>query len=545
MTGLRCAIYTRKSTEEGLDQGFNTLHAQRAACEAYVLSQAGEGWSALPTLYDDGGFTGGNMDRPGLKALLDDITAGKVDVVVVYKVDRLTRSLTDFARIVERFDQHKVSFVSVTQAFNTTTSMGRLTLNVLLSFAQFEREVTSERIRDKILASKQKGLWMGALAPIGYDPPADPKIRILQVNPLEAETVRMIFRKYLELGSVHRLAVWLKDQGVRTKRRVTEKGKVTGDIPFDRGGLLHLLRNRTYLGEIPHRDLTYPGQHSAIVDQGLFDEVQALLNSKVQRKNGKPSTTTAMPLVGLVFDADGERMSPSVTRRQGGKLYRYYISQSRLRGGSSSRSPTLVQRAPADFLEPLVQGAVARLSAALPRGWTFTLDRVEVHPNEVQVGLTRRSSQVPNLQGETPPFEPKLPPGERLWIDPNGPARCRLAIPCRFRRQGLRSVLATPRGKPAVMRIAPDRLLIKALTAAHQTLAGEDGRIGAVEDHTLQAVSPNFYQRSLGALVYLAPDIQAMILEGRQPSHLSLAWLIRNPLPASWAEQRRVLEIET
>ncbi|MEP6968616.1 MAG: recombinase family protein, partial [Pseudomonadota bacterium] len=248
-TALRCAIYTRKSSEEGLEQGFNSLHAQREACEAYVLSQAGEGWNAIATAYDDGGFSGGSMDRPGLRKLLEDIDRGRIDVVVVYKVDRLTRSLADFAKIVEAFDAKGVSFVSVTQAFNTTNSMGRLTLNVLLSFAQFEREVTGERIRDKLAASKKKGMWMGGVPPLGYDRPTDQLTRALVVNPVEADLVRLIFRRYLELGSVHALQRSLEAEGLRSKFWTTTKGVTKGGLAFNRGALFHLLKNRIYIGE--------------------------------------------------------------------------------------------------------------------------------------------------------------------------------------------------------------------------------------------------------------------------------------------------------
>ncbi|WP_246450470.1 recombinase family protein [Sphingomonas rhizophila] len=252
----RCAIYTRKSSEEGLEQGFNSLDAQREASEAYILSQACEGWVALPELYDDGGYSGGSMERPGLQQLLVDVRAGKIDVVVVYKIDRLTRSLADFARIVETFDAAHVSFVSVTQAFNTTSSMGRLTLNVLLSFAQFEREVTGERIRDKIAASKAKGMWMGGLAPLGYDLPTNGS-RALVVNEAEAEVVRSIFRTYLDLQSVHRLLVHLEQEGIRSKMRVTAKGRKLGGQPFSRGAMFHLLQNRVYVGDIVHKSQTF------------------------------------------------------------------------------------------------------------------------------------------------------------------------------------------------------------------------------------------------------------------------------------------------
>src|SRR5690348_13297670 len=279
----RCAIYTRKSSEEGLEQDFNSLHAQREACEAYIKSQVHEGWKAVAAEYDDGGYSGGTMERPGLKALLADVHAKLVDVVVVYKVDRLTRALNDFARIVEVFDGQGVSFVSVTQQFNTTTSMGRLTLNVLLSFAQFEREVTGERIRDKIAASKKKGMWMGGVVPLGYDA----KDRTLAINDADAAIVREIFRRYLELGSVLKLEGELSRRGVRTKRFVTVTGRVIGDRVFSRGHLYKLLSNPVYLGEIQHKGVRHPGLHEAIVDRETWDAAQAQLAANARaRING-------------------------------------------------------------------------------------------------------------------------------------------------------------------------------------------------------------------------------------------------------------------
>ena len=274
---VRCAIYTRVSTDQGLEQDFNSLDAQFDASQAYIRSQAHAGWTLLRAKYDDGGFSGGNTDRPALQRLLQDVGAGKVDVIVVYKVDRLTRSLADFAKLVELFDDHKVSFVSVTQQFNTTTSMGRLTLNVLLSFAQFEREVTSERIRDKIAASKRKGLWVGGMAPLGYDT----KDRKITVNEAEAERVRTIFRSYLKLGSLGLLMADLRKQGIVTKARTLKSGTTVGGIPFTRGGLAHLLRNRFYLGEVLFKGEVLTGEQGAIVERDLFDAVQAKLTEQV------------------------------------------------------------------------------------------------------------------------------------------------------------------------------------------------------------------------------------------------------------------------
>jgi DNA invertase Pin-like site-specific DNA recombinase len=291
-----------------------------------VKSQKGEGWRALDTLYDDGGYSGGSMERPALKRLLADIAAGKVDVVVVYKIDRLTRSLADFARIVELFDRHGVTFVSVTQAFNTTSSMGRLTLNVLLSFAQFEREVTGERIRDKIAASKARGMWMGGHVPLGYDLPIGTE-RALVVNDAEAATVRALFEAYLELDSVHALQNWADEREIRSKLHLTRNGKTMGGQTFSRGALYHLLRNRAYLGLIVHKDKVHKGLHPAIVDIALFDAVQQKLNANVRRHQARgDQRVTRAPLVGRIFDGDNQPMSPSFTNGKRGKPYRYYVS---------------------------------------------------------------------------------------------------------------------------------------------------------------------------------------------------------------------------
>ena len=299
-----------------MEQAFNSLDAQREACEAYVKSQAGEGWRAVRARYDDGGFSGASMERPALKQLLCDIEAGKVDVVVVYKIDRLTRSLPDFARMIEIFDRRRASFVSVTQAFNTTTSMGRLTLNVLLSFAQFEREVTGERIRDKIAASKAKGMWMGGIVPLGYDPPVEGR-HVLRINRAEAEIVRTIFRAYIDLGSVHALQRWLEDRGIRSKRRTTRAGRLSGGGPFSRGALFQLLRNRLYLGMIVHKGRVHPGRYQAIIDADLFEAVQARIDANTRRRASKREQKADAPLAGRLFDADGQPMSPTFSYGRG------------------------------------------------------------------------------------------------------------------------------------------------------------------------------------------------------------------------------------
>lgn len=344
---LRCAVYTRKSTEEGLEKEFNSLDAQREASEAYIKSQVGEGWTLIKDAYDDGGFSGGSMDRPALARLLEDVKAKRVDVVVVYKVDRLTRSLADFAKIVEIFDAHGVSFVSITQSFNTTTSMGRLTLNVLLSFAQFEREVIAERVRDKIAASKAKGMWMGGIPPIGYDL----KDKQLIINPDEAERVRFIFRRYLELPSVHDLAQDLRDRGMAGKRWTARNGRPAAKEEWSSGSLLHLLKRKLYIGIVPHKGKDHPGRHQPIVDKDLFDKVQAKISERAHSAGAKRRPNPAGKLVGLIFDDAGNRMSP-VRQRKGAKMIRYYVSQATIkRNHDMAGSMTRVR---ADRLEELV-----------------------------------------------------------------------------------------------------------------------------------------------------------------------------------------------
>ena len=350
---MRCAIYTRKSSEAGLEQDFNSLDAQREACEAYIASQKHEGWTALSTFYNDGGVSGGTLERPALERLLGDIEEDLIDTIVVYKVDRLSRALSDFAKLVEIFDRHEISFVSVTQQFNTTSSMGRLTLNVLLSFAQFEREVTGERIRDKIAAAKKKGLWMGGNPPLGYDV----KNKELVVNEAEAETVRYIFRQYREIESVRELRSRIAAEGVTSKRRIMRDGSIAGDKPINRGALYYLLQNRLYLGEIVHKEKSYPGNHEAIVDEALWDEVQDILAANTNGERRKEARQPSL-LTGLVVDEQGESLTPSHAVKKG-RRYRYYVSHHLITEGK--RAERKGWRIPAADLEGLV---VTRL-----KGW--------------------------------------------------------------------------------------------------------------------------------------------------------------------------------
>src|SRR5215468_6934476 len=347
---VRCAIYTRVSTDQGLDQEFNSLDAQYDASSAYIKSQAHAGWALIKTRYDDGGYSGGSTDRPDLQQLLNDVRSHKIDVIVVYKVDRLTRSLADFAKLVELFDDHGVSFVSVTQQFNTTTSMGRLTLNVLLSFAQFERELTSERIRDKIAASKRKGLWVGGIVPLGYAT-KDRKIVVVEE---EAERVRTIFRSYLRVGSLNRLMADLRERGIVSKVRSLKTGRSIGGVPFTRGPLAHLLRSRFYIGEVTFKGDILPGEQPAILDGDLFAAVQVKLNEQRNSHTVARDRSEAL-LIGRIYDDRGNRMTPSHVRK-GGIKYRYYLS-SPLLHGQPGRAGSM-RRVPAAEVEALVASAV-------------------------------------------------------------------------------------------------------------------------------------------------------------------------------------------
>ncbi|MCZ8271400.1 MAG: recombinase family protein [Beijerinckiaceae bacterium] len=490
------------------------VDAQREACAAYIASQKAEGWRMIPASYEDGGFSGGSMDRPGLKRLMADIATGRIDVVVVYKIDRLTRSLADFARMVEIFERHAVSFVSVTQAFSTTTSMGRLTLNVLLSFAQFEREVTGERIRDKIAASKKKGLWMGGTLPLGYDLP-DPASRVLKVNDEEAILVRSLFSRYLELGSVHALERDLAARGISTKQTRRKDGTIRGGVVFSRGALFHLLRNRLYRGEIPHKDQSYPGQHEAIIPADLFEAVQAQLDGQIQRRAASGEKRVAVsPLTGRLFDADGQPMSPSFAYGQHGTLYRYYVSAPLQQGQRRSPQDRHPQRVPAQLLEETLAQAV--MAAAI--GPT----RAQEQHDHSSLDLIR------SVTVEAGRLTVSLQP------DPHGRTHDSLQpliIPFRFsNRKGRSEIIeGTKNGT------ARDPILIRALRQAHARLQKDPS--GGV---TLDAAPDMIRARRMLRLAFLAPDLQRAILEGRPPREITLARLIDSDIPLLWSEQRRL-----
>ncbi len=504
-----------------MEQGFNSLHAQRDACEAYILSQAGEGWAALPAVYDDGGFSGGNMERPGLRKLIADIDAGRIDTVVVYKVDRLTRSLTDFAKIVDAFDRKNVSFVSVTQAFNTTTSMGRLTLNVLLSFAQFEREVTGERIRDKIAASKAKGLWMGGRPATGYDVPTDPTSRVLVVNEAEAETIRYIFRRYLELGSVVKLARDLRANEVRTKRWTTRDGREVGGTIWTQAPLYNVLRNRLYRGEIDHKGTIHPGQHLAIVDDDLFDAVQAKLGETCDRRSRRLTALTQETLAGRLFDDAGHRMSP-VSARRDGRVHRYYVSQALIRGDRGT--PGSLARVPAAALENLVERelAVRIRKRTLAQAEPFDgLLKVVVGDKFVELALDSRACAEPSLDG----------------------AETLVRIPAILRTFGGAKEITSPDGQPFVAS-GPDRALQKAIARGRrwerQIRSGE--RAGADHIAAVEVVQSRYVDKIL-KLAWLAPDIVEAILSGKRLRDFTLTDLLAAEIPMDWQQQREAIVV--
>jgi site-specific DNA recombinase len=517
---VRSVIYTRVSTDQGLEQDFNSLDAQYDASQAFIRSQAHAGWTLLRIKYDDGGFSGGNTDRPALQKLLEDVEAGKIDVIVVYKVDRLTRSLADFAKLVELFDLHKVSFVSVTQQFNTTTSMGRLTLNVLLSFAQFEREVTSERIRDKIAASKRKGLWVGGMAPLGYDT----KDRKITVNEAEADRVRVIFRSYLKLGSLNLLMADLRKRGLVTKVRTLKTGKMVGGIPFTRGPLAHLLRNPFYIGEVAFKGETLKGEQPAIVDRVLFDAVQAKLN--VQR-NGHATNRLQSDalLVGRIFDDRGNRMSPSHVRRRGIK-YRYYLSSAIL-NGQPEKSGT-VSRVPAGEIEAQVVKSVRdhlKLSTASKDDPTLIRDyvmRVEVHADRLIVELAHTKAAGPQRKRGHQRIE--IP-----WKKTASTRRREILVPATMTTETVRPIRSESRALLIAAIARGRRWLVELTTDPTATVVSIASKAGC---------SPRKINMTI-SLAFLAPELVKAAIEGRLPRGMGLTRLCE--LPAEWSRQYQVL----
>lgn len=527
---IRCAVYTRKSSEEGLEQSFNSLHAQREACEAYIASQKHEGWQLIPKAYDDGGFSGGSMERPALKALLADVEAGLIDTIVVYKVDRLTRALSDFARMVDRFDARSVSFVSVTQAFNTTTSMGRLTLNVLLSFAQFEREVTGERIRDKIAASKAKGMWMGGAVPLGYDVVA----RMLVVNEPEAEQVRTLFRLYLKHRNVDDVVTRADALGIRSKHRVFAGGGSSGGTRLARGSLYTILANPIYAGEIGHKGKRFAGQHERIVPAELYDPVQQLLDANRRKAKGTPSAGSSLLLPGLVHDAAGQRMTATHTGKVN-RRYCYYASAT--------------VRVPASDLDNLVFTALtetlaapARLATALPSFDLLSPELIAIASNRGQLlntaSVDARGDLLRNLVEHVQITDAGVTTGLRLAALglPDGVGT--IVTAASIGRTKSKLALVVP-GRAAAQ---PDPSLIAGVAQARVWLADLiSGRLPSLHQiASAYGVTHPYVRRLIGA-AFLAPDIVTRIVEGRHPSWLTLSRLVDMlPLPADWAAQRKL-----
>jgi DNA invertase Pin-like site-specific DNA recombinase len=538
---VRCAVYTRKSSEEGLEQAFNSLDAQREACEAYIKSQVGEGWICLKAPYDDGGISGGTMERSALKRLLADIAQGQIDCVVVYKVDRLTRSLADFAKIIEAFDAKSVSFVSVTQAFNTTSSMGRLTLNVLLSFAQFEREVTGERIRDKIAASKKKGMWMGGVPPLGYDIPTDRSCRALVVNPIEAEVVRDIFHRYLRLKSVNLVRDELARCGVRSKVRTTQKGKVIGGCAFNTGSLFHLLQCRAYVGEIVHKTERYPGVHQAIVEPELFEAVQAQLALNARVRKACPTKVGSLPLRGLIFDCQGNRMSPTFAYAKSGKRHAYYVS-SPVQRAVEIMSEAVTRLAARPF-EQLVLDRLAALLARPDADWTQVtplIQRVDVGPEAVRISLDADGLISGDQDAALGRLQARVESGDHLSKRDGHTLQLIVGVRPVFR--GGRTWMVRPHGVATPAVTSPDHGLIKALAQAHHGMAKHNAAptLSPAQWRQASSVQDSYLRRLMGA-AFLAPDIQLAILEGRHPAGLTALQMINTGIPLAWADQRRAL----
>jgi len=554
---LRCAVYTRKSSEEGLDQEFNSLDAQREACVAYIASQIGLGWKLVPDRYDDGGISGGTMERPALQRLLQDIRDKKVDVVVVYKIDRLTRSLMDFSKIVEIFDASAVSFVSVTQQFNTTTSMGRLTLNVLLSFAQFEREVTAERIRDKIAASKKKGMWMGGVVPLGYRV----EHRKLVIDDAEAKIVRHLFDRYLVLKSVRDLADEAARDGLVTRTRERQDGSVAVTTPFGRGNLYHLLSNPIYIGKIKHKDQIHDGEHEPIIAGPVFDKAQALLSSQAPRRRSTSNVTQPHLLTGLLFDEHGEKLR-SVHANKCGVRYRYYVSKQFVdqRRGSSDG-----WRLPADAVESVIEHQLNRILSDhgqitdLIQRWGSAAEIQNAMRRAAEIKATWKSDTADARRSLLQKIVRRVALDQKsLAVDIDGRALCEhlldqplpsdggaetFSISCPFdiKRRGveMRIVLTHDSSNNA----EPDAGLIDVVHRSQRYLNQlTDGSCRSLTKiASLNATTVSEVSRLL-PLAFLSPKIVSMIIAGNQPVELTAHRLSRlSGLPLAWADQAALL----
>jgi site-specific DNA recombinase len=525
----RCAVYTRKSTEYNLELTFNSLDAQREACEAYIKSQASEGWRLVCDHYDDGGLSGASLERPALQRLLADVRAGKVDIVLVYKVDRLTRSLADFAKLIELFDAHGVSFVSVTQSFNTSSSMGRLTLNVLLSFAQFERELIGERVRDKIAASKRKGLWVGGPVPLGYAA-VDKKIVVV---PAEAKAVRTIFERYLALGSVRALAEELDRQGIRSKRRLSN-GRSVGGGRLGVGALADLLKNRFYIGEVVYRGEVYRSEHERILDSALFEAVQGKLTAQAVARRSRLRGSPAI-LSGRLFDICGSRMSPSHTDK-GGARYRYYVSQALLQG--KPRPAGSVGRVPAAEIEALVVAALRNHLSGSGPGEQLPdndlellerhLERVTLTPNHLELRL-RQSVEPAQAHNSANNGLSAHPIANIItitvpWTSP---------VPA-----AVKGISHVPAHNTPMTPSRRDTLLMAIGKARNWVDELAHGRVGSFAVLARREGKGERHIRLLAPLAFVSPRIVSALLDGTVPAGLTITALAR-ALPWSWDEQER------
>ena len=552
---IRCAIYTRKSSEEGLDQAFNSLDAQREACSAYIQSQRHEGWRETPVRYDDGGQSGGTLDRPALEHLLSDIDAGRISMIVVYKIDRLTRSLADFAKLVDRFDAANCSFVSVTQAFNTSSSMGRLTLNVLLSFAQFEREVTAERIRDKIAASKKKGLWMGGSLPLGYDRHSDPLRQELIPNPAEAKTVQALFELYDTQPCLNAVSKSASAMGLHTKRRSYSNGRASGGDPFSRGQIHYLLRNPVYRGLIRHKLNVYPGKHAAIINADLWTRVQVKLTAAARRQRGEASPgpdkepSAGSLLIGKMRDDMNDRLTPTHTQRHG-RRHHYYVSNRLISGGtdpSGWRLPARqLERSIGDLVASHIQDCAeqhslllspeAGRSAAVSASACDLAERVRKSPTRTLPALVasvRLGAGAIAIELETCVLATALSvKGEHLSGDVKA-----INAPFRTRRRGVETKIITGALTPE-----PDKTLLRNLVAAHDWAAMIKRGIGVTNIAKRTGHSDAFI-RTRTQLAFLSPRLQTAILNGTQPEGLTLKSILRAPVPLDWTAQHERFDL--
>ncbi len=536
MRRIRCAIYTRKSSQEGLEQDFNSLDAQREACEAYIASQKHEGWELLVDHYDDGGISGGHLDRPALQRLMHAVDDKCVDQIVVYKIDRLTRSLADFAKLVERLDQAEASFVSVTQSFNTATSMGRLTLNVLLSFAQFEREVTAERIRDKIAASKRKGLWMGGNVPLGYD--ADG--RTLKINEEETPTVKALYDLYLEHGLIRVVKERADAMGLRSRQRMRGAGRVAGGILFDRGHIQHILSNPIYAGRIRHKGQVYDGQHPAIIEPEIWDQVQQMLQIGAAKSRGTKQKATTSLLAGKLFDETGDRLTPSHSRKNGRRL-RYYISH-RLVKDRSQKHPD-AWRLPAEQLEALIADVIRKnlsrpdfVAALMPDVSAAEIPDLSTRLKSVQSAKQCNAlvARVDLKLGELTVLLCQKRIAEQLECEKDriDTTALHLEGPFRMRRRGVELKLHLGNAPAEV-----DRTLVQNIVKAQRWMAMILSGKTFVEIAEADGTSKRRVQDVVD-LAMLAPDILDVIANGEQPDGLTSDYLIKSGLPAAWSDQR-------